>query len=293
MNILTKICVVVLLVLVLFSSGVFISSAVTPDNWRMNYLNQLARAEQAVTLALNTQLALRQEQLNRDAISKELQAVRSDSVKQVGTLSADLATANTDLKKKDADLSAANADLKKSLANLEMAMGVTKIKDAQLTEASKLLATANADNQRLNSTVNQLTSEADRYVSKNKSLAEMNQMQKEYITQLLEQKAQPAPAAGTGTATTVTPSGETPKVDGQVTAVSGDIVSVNIGSSKGLKVGMTLIVYRNVPSGVELVGKLTIKPEGLDLSETSGVITGRKGEVKQGDLVTTNVPNVK
>ena len=72
------------------------------------------------------------------------------------------------------------------------------------------------------------------------------------------------------------------KIDGQITAASGNTASVNIGSAKGIKKGMRLIVYRDNRNTVQILGYLQISD--VDLSESGGVIVDRQGDVKPGRL---------
>ena len=75
------------------------------------------------------------------------------------------------------------------------------------------------------------------------------------------------------------------KVEGQVTGVNGDIASINVGSTKGIKKGMTLVVYRDRGNAVSFLAHLQIT--NADLSESAGIVVNRDPAVRivQGDQV--------
>ena len=100
------------------------------------------------------------------------------------------------------------------------------------------------------------------------------------------------PAAGNSAATSTTmpaatnpASGAAPaatqpaNVIGTVTAVKGDIASINVGSAKGVKRGMVAIVSR----GAKFICEIQI--EEVDINQSAGIITKRSQDPAMGDKV--------
>ena len=73
------------------------------------------------------------------------------------------------------------------------------------------------------------------------------------------------------------------RVDGKVTDVSGNLVSVNVGSANGLRSGMQLIVYR----GDKLVGML--KLQEVSANQAVGVLEEKQSAPMNGDMVTSSL----
>jgi len=75
-----------------------------------------------------------------------------------------------------------------------------------------------------------------------------------------------------------------PPVDGVVLAVStNDLVEISIGNDDGLKIGHSLDIYR----GNTYLGKIVIKKTGPDRSVGQLQKELQRGQIKQGDHVTT------
>jgi hypothetical protein len=74
-----------------------------------------------------------------------------------------------------------------------------------------------------------------------------------------------------------------PKVEGSITAVKGNLASLNIGEASGVKKGMRFIIYR----GPDFVANLDIAH--VDAASSAGVVVDAQREVKQGDKATTKI----
>ena len=64
----------------------------------------------------------------------------------------------------------------------------------------------------------------------------------------------------------------------------GNLVAINVGRFKGVKVGMIFVIHR----GDEYVAKLQI--DQVELDQAAGVIVDRKSPVKVGDKVINRLP---
>jgi cell shape-determining protein MreC len=68
-------------------------------------------------------------------------------------------------------------------------------------------------------------------------------------------------------------------IKGQVTAVQGDALSINVGSAKGVREGMVLVIHRKD----KLVGYLRI--DEVEVDEAVGIIEEKQSDPQQGDTV--------
>ena len=69
-------------------------------------------------------------------------------------------------------------------------------------------------------------------------------------------------------------------IRGQITELADDLVAISVGSSSGVRKGMTFIIYR----GGEYLGKLVV--EMVEPDRAGGRITTRVGQIQVGDYVT-------
>lgn len=283
MNLLTKICVVVLVVLILLACPVFITQATVGPNYRHAYNQQVNRNEVLSQHARHTQLALQQVKRELDeAISRaaEAQAARQREVEDMQTrLSAEQlkgARFENQLKKY-------NAELTELRANYAHVRKRTEQLADQLGQAREKIDEFNEENRRLSDLLKQTQSENDRLGKIARVLREQLVERDERIKHLEQQIAATGatgvplrPAEGL-----VVPGAE--EIAGTITALRGDLASINVGSAKGIKVGMKLIVYR----GGQFVSHLRIQE--VDVSQAAGIIIDRRLDPMQGDKVTTSL----
>ena len=278
MNILTKISVVLVVVLGLFMGVVLINVATLIPNYKQAYTNEQNKNEQSNTLAMNTMLALRNAQIQLDDVNKKLATL---TLADAGTLAARDKTIS-DLEADKAKLAVQVDGFKDALTTLGANLTVAQ---AESTAKEKIIADQSARQKELIAENQQLTKVGAEQLSAIGRLEQVIRANdvtiQDYKEQLLK-KNQPTPGKPAETA-----SGDLQKIDGQITATSGNAASINIGSAKGIKPGMKLIVYRETRNTSQILGYLQISD--VDLSESGGVIVDRQGDVKQGDLVTTKV----
>jgi len=87
-----------------------------------------------------------------------------------------------------------------------------------------------------------------------------------------------APAGGGAEAMVTDPA--TP-IDGTITSVRGDVAGINIGSAKGIRSGMKLIIFR----GSRFVGYLRV--QAVEVDEAAGTVLESRSKAVKGDKVTT------
>ncbi len=278
MNILTKISVVLVVVLGLFMGVVLINVATLIPNYKVAWTNEQNKNEQSNTLAMNTMLALRSAQIQLDDVNKKLATL---TLADAGALAARDKTIR-DLENDKAKLAVQIDGFKDALAtlgaNLTVAQAESTAKDKIIADYATRQKDLVAENQQLS----KVGAEQLSAIGRLEQVIRANDVTIQDYKEQLEKKNQPATGKPVATGTE-----EGQKIDGQITAASGNTASVNIGSAKGIKKGMRLIVYRDNRNTVQILGYLQISD--VDLSESGGVIVDRQGDVKQGDFVTTSV----
>lgn len=280
MNILTKISVVVLLVVILASCVVFISMATVLPNYKLLYEGEKTRNDGFSQSARTAELVAARLRSDLELAQSRAQGISDSSEKEVARLKIDLEKVNGE---------------KADLANRLMSMDTT-LKDVQKTQASqnerndalaKELDTArtakNDVDKDLRQTLDKLNQgnlELERREKQMEFMKEEIARLEEQIRTMQTQMAKGGPAGTPGNAPGATASKEpAPKVNGTVTAVKNEIVSINVGSSKGVKQGTLMMIYRDGA----YVAQLQIQE--VDDGASAGIITKKKLDPMQGDKV--------
>ena len=281
MSTLTKICVVVLVVLVLFACPIFIQHALTGPNWRQAYLNEQARRKLADAKARNEELAAgvwrnlyRDEKRKNEDLTMQIQSEAEAKRAVIARLSQVLAEREATIR----ELTTIKAGLQNALnqgMTLNKAQGdeLGKQRRDNITLADQLRRTMDKNHELL-SDVELLTRTGQ--VLKTQLAErerEIKDLRLEY--QRLKQLA--------ATVVAKKPPVIGPKVEGSVTAVRSDIASLNVGSASGVKKGMEFILYRET----EFVAHLQI--EYVDTTTCSGIIVDAQRDVKVGDKASTSL----
>ena len=287
MNILTKICVVVLALASIFASVVFAHQALDPANYRHAYEQEVQGKQLAQMDARNSALALRNAQVR----IAELESTHDTEVRDLRDRYEALQAEKVQLEKTKNDLVQTNTRFSDKLQELEESLKVIDQRRQQLSEdltaANDRVDTLQAQ---LNGTENELAELQqlnDRKAGEIRVLHEQLTQREEEVKALEENLRSGggvvADAAEDAAETYVPPV----TLHGTITAVQADpgLASINIGRVKGVRRGMSMYIYR----GSDFVGHLQI--EEVDDSESAGVVVGlRPGmTVQQGDKVTTSL----
>jgi len=277
LNILTKICAVVLLILVLVASVVFINMATVPQNWRMNYEREMMRAQ------LNEQ-AVRTQKLLTNRQAEEINALKSDK----GTLLTQIAKLEQDKVPNPEgilvrQLTEQNQALSTSLAKLQLDVDAAGKRNELLAKQldDGRVKTASLQEQ-IGRNITELTQEvgkrerAERVV---RALERQLQDRDERIAEL-EKQAVGGAAAGAAGAIAAVPQGQ---VTATITAVRGDHASINVGVAQGVARGQKLYIYRNA----SFVGYLRI--DEADEAQAAGTIVDKQLDPAIGDKVTNDL----
>jgi len=274
---LTKIFVVILVVLVLFSSVLFISFTVTTGNYKAMYDGEKDRAriaeagENNYKLAADNYRTLYNNQVSlRTAESAAHQAAMADKDKQVSETKLALGQSTDRLTALESSVNSLKQTLdaaQKQNANLAQTL------DRERRDKDKLAAQISEQTARLDSTQNELSIRERENTALKEDYSQAVQDFKELQRQVessggLPKAAAPLPAV---------------KIDGSVMAIDRGVAQINLGSTSGVKKGMKFFVYRND----NFVAYLQI--EEVDAGRAAGVITDAKRDVRQGDKVTTSL----
>jgi len=282
LNILTKICVVFLVVTSLVAAVVFINLATVPQNWRDKYnreekAHSLLKAKSQGQDEINSQLSSDLNNLRKSLAEQKTkaQAQQAMLIADKGRLNLVIADLNRKLAAsattpRDAG-KAATEYLYKQQQALKAAWDAESKAKLKMIELESQLLAEQAKNKRLEKalrvTQEKAQSQKDMITRLNDRLGELEVLKESKPGQTL---SAPLPAI---------------KLTGTISDVDDNLASVNIGSAQGLKAGMKLIVYR----GDQFVGHLKIETVGA--SESAGVIVNRRLAPQRGDKVTSSLAN--
>lgn len=278
MGILTKISVVVLVVLILLACPVFITQATVGPAYRQAYDRQEREKDLLAQSVRASELVLKQAILERDRFAAALTQDRLAMQTEIDQLRADLSEARQRSTKLDNDLSLINGELAKLRADYQSNTERTKTLTQQRDEAFTKVQMLNDETRRLTDLLKQTQLDMERQGAIIKTLREQLVERDDRLRQL-EQEYGVSTAARTTTAPVAGARSDVP-INGTVTSVRGELASINVGSAKGVKPGMQLIIYR----GSEYVAKLRV--DQVDVGQSAGIISEKRLDPLQGDKVT-------
>ncbi|MCD6304465.1 MAG: hypothetical protein J7M21_05835 [Planctomycetes bacterium] len=278
MNILTKICIVVLLILVLFASFTFINMATVPQNWYQQYKLKSTEA------MLNAQAA-RFEKLHASRLSQELKAVKA----KADSLAADLADARksrvpdpteTMAAQLKAELQSANTRLAELQLNVDEMSKRNERLLAQLDDSRKTIDDLQKTNRQSVVAITELRSKLEREQRVVHALQRQLQDRDERIAELEKRVDQLLAGAVPGKQG---PPVAAANIAGTITAVQGELASINVGAAQGVTKGLKLYIYRNA----NFVGYLRV--DEVDEGEAAGTIIDKQLDPMPGDKVTNDL----
>lgn len=282
MSILTKICVVLLLIVTLVASTVFTKLAVTAPSWRQAYDKQVLRAEVADQASAVHQMALQRALLElsrtveaRKELEKDLATAKKDAA-------ADKAAAEQRNNKLSTDIEALKADLAKVQLGLEKENAELKLLNAEKARLQKTLAETNDVARQYKGELDETITQRDRLTKLAKHRAEQIRDLQAENAELTDKLRKPGVVATTDQAVALLPAAG-PKITGTVTAVGDGVASINIGRAKGVRKNMMLKVYR----GGHFVAHLRI--DMVETNTSAGVVLDKRLDVVQGDKVATDL----
>jgi len=274
LNILTKICVVVLVVLVLFASVTVIKVASVPQNWRYYYELEKEKA------ALHAQ-GIRLQKLLTSRQAAEIKDLRG----RADQLAIDLANAKKarvptpeELRTRElaAKLDAQNTRLTELQLNVKAMSERNVTLQGQLDKSRELIARLQDQNRRTTAELTQIRGKFEREQGLVRALQRQLQDRDERILEL-EKQVVGGVVAGKGAPTAAG------KITGAITAVESELASINIGSAQGVTRGLKLYIYRDA----SFVGYLLV--DDVDEGEAAGTIVEKQLDPMVGDKVTNDL----
>lgn len=273
MNILTKICIVVLVVLVIFASAVFITKATVDPVYAKLAADQKTRAEILQVQVANDQVVLARQIQELEQCRKTALAQAQEAADNAKALQTQLALAKGDIMRLNSEKSLQELALTTGQSNIAALTNQNKLYSEQLQAAQQLASEKQIEAQKLSSDLLDLKS---LYARQEKQLETLNES-----VAAAREEARRAGEAGTAEAGAAPTSAE--QITGTVTTVRNDLASINIGSSNGVKMGEKLVIFRDG----KFIGYLQV--ELVDASEASGIITDKVADPMQGDKVTNKL----
>jgi len=277
LSILTKICVVVLAVLILLGCPIFITQATVGPSFRQALKIEQARSNLHRLDAIAEKNAHNNTMAQRDKALADLSRLRDEKKAEMDKLAEELATARNSaasLQNNLAVLAAKVGGLEKEAATFNQRNDLLA---AQLERVRKSNDELNKENIKLSELLQQTEVEKDR----TDKLARLHQETIRELEEEIENLRKFGPSGQPGSEEIIPASGR--EIIGTVTEVKEGIASINVGSAKGVQRNMQLVIYR----GHTLVGFLRV--EEVDVDEAAGIIVNRQLEPMQGDKVTTRV----
>lgn len=283
MNILTKIGIVVLVVVSLFISTVFINLATVPPKYAKEARDQETRANINAMHYANQVVA-------NQKLQKDLEQAGTSIAQMQDQAKKDKQESEKALQEIKNQLQAADRNLVAQQSNVErLTVATTSLTD-RLKDTSEALTATRKNNDQLADENRKLTQTVQETTVRLEREARQSEYYQEQISDLQKQVEEArrspgaAPAAGTSAQTGDNVAGPgVERYTGSVTSVKGELASINIGTSNGVKKGDKLFVYRG--------GKFLayLKVEEVDANNSAGVVTDRQGEIAQGDKVTNKL----
>ena len=285
MNILTKISIVILVVLILAATPIFISQATTPPNYRFHYEKEYAQRVAAEELARQANFAAQRASQQHNRLKQDAATDRTQASSKIEGIERQLAASKRDNANLQNDVTKIRGDLGKLQAEYKAVEARRVLLTGQLDDLRKkyLKLTEDyraesekrkekeADNRRLELVAGVLRHELENC---RHTIAELDKKLKE-VMEMLPPDMRRKLLAGEKAPE---PIPDRP-IEGTLTAITDDVGSINVGSAKGVKQGMKLIIFR----GEKFVAHFKVSE--VDINESVGVVVDRQVDPMQGDKV--------
>ena len=276
MSTLTKICIVVLVVLLLFACPVFIQQAVMPPNWKQAYNSEKDRRKLAEAEASNQQMAAQVWQRFYETAKSEAGSNARQFLSTLGSKDVRIGQLTQQLAECSAHMNELSASLKASEQNMSGQINLNKTLTTQLdtkrTECIKL-------RDQLRRAQDSITEYLANIEILTKSVRVLKEQDTHRVTEVSDLRAQLEASGIKVDQARVAP--KLPKIEAEITAVKDDLASLNIGSASGVKKDMEFVIYR----GADFVAHLRIAD--VSVSSSAGIIIDATREVKVGDKAAT------
>ena len=278
MSTLTKICVVVLVVLVLLACPIFITQATIGPNYRHLYEQEQLRAK---LFEQNSHA----ERLRATLLHAQLEKAREEIVRRktaLDELAARASRTEADLRVQITKLKGDNQRFQTGLQTLITMQGENRKRiDAltkSLTDSWQRISSLNDERIALTDRLEKADLRAESLNNQAMVLRETKAQLEREIGDLREQLARRPPGRAEPGEPEYRPAPA--QLTATITAVRRDIAGINVGSSQGIRAGMKLMVHR----GDQYVSDLIVREVWLD--RCAGIITNKQLDPMRGDSVT-------
>ncbi|MCY2931915.1 MAG: hypothetical protein NTV86_20950 [Planctomycetota bacterium] len=285
MSTLTKVCIVVLVVLNLVCVPVFITVATIVPNYRKAFLEEQERKLIAVT--------------NSQAVAAGANSQKAQYEKDAAAQAAQIAEIKTALLKAETQVKTDAVELVRLQSLVASADDSTKREQTNVVNLTAINKDRGEQNDKLRTQISQkdgeiidlrkLKEEAEARSAHD--LAALKLIQEQLVAATnknleLTQKLEDALAGRkvSNATTTDIVAAEKGPILGTITAVNGNLASINVGKVKGIEKGMSLVIFRSD----EFIGRLQI--ESVELDHAAGVIVDNTHPAKINDKVVSKIP---
>jgi chromosome segregation ATPase len=265
-------------------SVAFINLAVTQPNWKHAYdASQKEAAQNRADVRFNT-LAFQTAKQENDALRKASTDTRTVDDGKIADLSTQLATAQAANAKLQGDVTTITGQISILVANDKQYLEQVAQLRTQLEENRQSIAKLSEDNRRVTDLQKKTQSDLENAEGINRQLRGQVAQLDEENGELQKTVEDMKRGLATGGTAPVAEAGAAQKINATITAVRGNLASINVGSAQGVKSDMKMYVYRVENGKTTFVCNLLISnPEP---GEAAGVIMDKVSEPRQGDKAT-------
>ena len=278
MSTLTKISIVVLVVLLLFACPIFIQQAVEPVNWKRVAEGQRQRAEiAAASVKINMHIA---EVWKGMYLSEKKDRMKDaqEHITDIGDKDNQISQLNGQVAVLSGRMNEFSASLKVAEDNLTGQIGLNRTLSNHLKTEQRRTITLRDQLRHAQHTIKEQMANYDILV---RSVRVLKEQVAEKDTEIANLRSK-LEAGGVKVAvgeTVVAPA----KIEANITAVRGDVASLDIGSGSGVKKNMEFIIFR----GADFVAHLRIADVGV--TSSAGIIYDATRAVKVNDKAATSL----
>jgi chromosome segregation ATPase len=289
LSILTKICIVVLVVLILLACPIFITQATVAPNYKQAYQMQVDKTRAAQQTARAAQISAQRANDTLAQLREDLSTSQAQKLQEIRQLRGQIKTlelANSGLQKQ---LSEMTTDLKRLSSTLESNVEQREYLSKQNTDLQQSVDRLRDQSRQLTQSLATTQGERDRLERQARLLKEQIASLEQQITEQGDtiERLQGQLASAGGGQQAVEGVAEAPlvqtadRITGTIQAVQEGMASINVGAAQGVKAGMQLMIYR----GQNFVGWLRV--EEVDTNEAAGTIKDAVLDPMRGDRVAT------
>lgn len=278
MNILTKICIVLLVILVLVACPLFIRMATVTPNYKEAFRKQTEATEMYKQQAQKLAIEVNKANDERNAAVQDADQARNQRLAEVKGIRDDLNASRLQLTAQEGKLQKMEAALAKFEITLRETNGQLLLTLQQRDGAYKEITELKETNRHVSDQLLEARANNERW-------KKLEEVLREKIVDLEDRLAGAGEAPVAGAAAEKPERPDVGDVHGTITAIQLDpgVASINVGSAQGVVKGARLIIYRRD----QLVGYLKIVE--VEPHQAAGIIQDKLLDPQQGDKVASRL----